>query len=122
MSSRRWQKGEGKAGCIFWILVFLIGLLFAWQMIPAKIADMQLKDHMEELAKNNPRKEGNFFRDQILRRAKDLDIPLREDDIHVEKNLRYVRMRVEYTVPLNFIVTTINWKFGHDIKRDIFII
>lgn len=122
MSSLRRQRGEGKAGCIFWSLVFLIGALLAWQMVPAKIADMQLKDHMEELAKLNPRKDGNWFREQILKRAKELDIPLRQEKVQVEKTLSRVRMRVEYKVPLNFIITTYEWTFNHDIERDIFII
>lgn len=122
MSSLRRQRGEGKAGCVFWSLLFLIGILLAWQIIPAKIADMELKDHMEELAKNNPRKDGHWFREQILRRAKDLEIPLKEENVQVDKNLRRVRMRVEYKVPLNFVVTTFHWTFSHDIARDIFII
>ena len=121
MSSRRRQRGEGKAGCIFWAVIFLIGALLAWQMIPAKIADMQLRDHMDELAKLNPRRDGKWFRDAILRRAKDLRIPLKEEDIKVDKNLRRVRMRVEYTKTLNFIVTTYDWEFSHDIERDLFI-
>jgi len=122
MSSLRRQRGEGKAGCVFWSLLFLIGALLAWQMIPAKIADMQLKDEMEELAKLNPRKDGPWFREQILKRAKELDLPLREENVQVEKNLRRVRMKVEYKISLNLIVTTYDWSFSHDIEREIFII
>ncbi len=121
MSSMRRQKGEGKAGCIFWIVLFLIGGLAAWQWIPAKIADVQLKDHMDELAKLYPRATGKTFRDEIMRRANDLEIPLKAEDVLVEKNLRRVRMRVKYTRQLNFIFTTIDWEFEHDMERDIYI-
>lgn len=122
MTSLKRQNGEGKAGCIFWGLLFLIGGLLAWQMIPAKIADMQLKDHMEELAKLHPRQDGKFFREQILGRAKDLDIPLKQENVQVEKDTSRVRMRIEYTITLDFVFTTFDWTFRHDIERDIFII
>ncbi|HEX9737336.1 MAG TPA: hypothetical protein VGG06_35675 [Thermoanaerobaculia bacterium] len=122
MSSLRRQRGEGKAGCIFWSLLFLIGGMLAWQMIPAKIADMQLKDHLEEMARHNPSKDGPWFREQILRRAKDLEIPLKQEDVTVEKTQRRVRMKVKYTVSLDFIFTSFPWTFSHDVERDIFII
>ena len=47
---------------------------------------------------------------------------MKEENVQVDKNLRRVRMRVEYKVPLNFIVTTFDWTFSHDIARDIFVI
>ncbi len=115
------QRGEGKAGCIFWIVLALIGGLIAAQWIPAKIADMQLGDHMDEMAKLYPRATGKTFRDEIMKRAKDLEIPLDPENVLIEKNLRRVRMRVSYTRELNFIVTTVEWKFEHDMERDIFI-
>ena len=121
MSSLASQRGEGKAGCIFWIVLALIGGLVAAQWIPAKIADVQLRDHMDEMAKLYPRADGKTFRDEILKRAKDLDIPLKPENVQVEKNLRRVRMRVSYTRELNFIVTQVDWKFEHDMERDIFI-
>ncbi len=121
MSSRKWQRGEGKAGCIFWILIFLIGGLVAWQMIPPKIADMQLWDHIEEIAKLEPRKSGEWFRESIYRRASQLKIPLKKKGIKVDKTLRRVQVDLEYVVVLDFIVTTYEWKFGKSIERDIFL-
>lgn len=121
MSSLRSQKGEGKAGCVFWVVLALIGGMIAFQWIPAKIADVQLRDHMDELAQLHPRADGKTFRDEILKRAKDLEIPLKGENVQVEKNLRRVRMKVSYTRQLNFIVTTFDLKFEHDMERDIFI-
>ena len=121
MGSLRRQRGEGKAGCVFWILIFLVGGIFGWQMIPAKIADMQLKDHMDELAKLRPRADGKAFQNSILKRAEELDIPLKAEDVKVDKNLRRVRMKVKYTRPISLLVTTYEWKFEHDIERDIFL-
>lgn len=121
MSSRKWQKGEGKAGCIFWILLLGIGVFTAWQMVPPKIADMQLKDYVEELAQLEPRKSGEWFQTAIFNRAKDLDIPLEKKNIKVDKTLRRVQVEMSYTVKIDFLVTTYDWKFEHKLERDIFL-
>lgn len=121
MSSRKWQKGEGKAGCIFWLLLLGIGVFTAWQMVPPKIADMQLKDYVEELAQLEPRKSGEWFEQAILNRAKDLEIPLKKNDLKVDKTLRRVKVEMTYIVPIDFIVTTYKWKFEHKLERDIFL-
>ena len=121
MNSRR-QRGEGKAGVIFWLLVFLVAGIFGKEWIPAKINDMQLKDHMEELAKRYPREKSNFFEEMVMRRAKELGLALEAKGVQVDKNARRVRFKVEYKEPLDLIFTTIEWEFRHDIERDIFII
>lgn len=120
MKSLRRQKGEGKAGVIFWLLVFLAAGAVGKEWIPAKISDMQLKDHIEELAKLYPRKKAEFYTDMIMRRAKDLDIPLERKKVIVDKTGQRVRVKLEYTQPLDLIFTTWNLTFKTDMERDIF--
>lgn len=121
MRSRKWQRGEGKVGCVFWLLLMAIGVYTGWQMIPPKIADMQLKDYVEELAQLEPRRSGEWYQNAIMNRAKDLEIPLTKKGLKVDKTLRRVRVEIEYVVPINFIVTTYEWKFEHKLDRDIFL-
>lgn len=121
MSTMRFQRGEGKAGCVFWILLILIGGLVAWRFIPVTIADMQLKDHMDELAKLYPRKDADFFEYNIHARAKELQIPLEKSKIEVDKNQRRVIMKVEYTVPMDFFVFTYKKNYKHHMERDIYL-
>ena len=103
-------------------VIFLAAGVFAKEWIPAKINDMQLKDHMEELAQRYPRKESAFFEAQVLGRAKELNMSIEAKDITVDKNARRVRFRVEYRESLNLIFTVIEWEFRHDIERVFFII
>ncbi len=121
MSTMRSQRGEGKAGCVFWILLLVVGGLVAWRWIPVTIADMQLKDHMDELAKLYPRKDARFFERSIHDRAKELRISIDQKKIRVEKNQRRVIMEVEYTVPLDFFVFTYQKNYNHRMERDIYL-
>jgi hypothetical protein len=114
--------GEGKAGVVFWILVFVVAAVVGKEWIPAKISDMQLKDHIDELAKLYPRQTGDWFVEQIVRRAKDLDIPLDRKKVQVEKTQQRVRVRFEYTQELDLILTTWPLTFKCDVERDIFLI
>ncbi len=116
------QRGEGKGAIIFWLLIFVVAGVVAKEWIPAKIKDMQLRDYMIELAELKPRGGEREFRDAIRARAKQLNIVLKPEDVHVEKTARRVHMIVEYTTTMDFIVTTHDWTFRHDIERDIFII
>ena len=122
MRSLRRQRGEGKAAVIFWILVFLVAGVIAKEWIPVKISDMQLKDHIDELAKLYPRGNDDFFTEQILARANDLDIPLDRKKIQVNKTQQRLRVKLEYTQTLDLILTTVDWTFRCDVERDIFLI
>lgn len=122
MRSLRRQKGEGKVAIVFWILVFLGSGVVAKEWIPAKISDMQLKDHIEELAKNYPRQTGDWFVEMIMRRAHELDIPLDRKNIQVDKTQQRVRVKFEYTQKLDLIVTTWPLTFTCNMERDIFLI
>jgi len=122
MTSWRHQRGEGKIGTIFWLVVFAFGGYFSYQMIPMKIADVQLRDHMDELAKLYPRGTEEFFEKEILVRAGQLRIPLDKKNVVVKKDgqLR-VFMQVDYEREVNLLVTKITWKFSHDMERDLFL-
>ncbi len=116
------QRGEGRIGCIFWVLVMAVGVLLALRVVPVKIATSQLKDHMEELAQLKPRGDQNFFASEIYNRARELDLPIDKKRIKVDKGPNRVIMDVELTVPLDFFVYTYNWEIKIHLDRDIFLI
>ena len=115
------QRGEGRAGCLFWVLLLLVGVMVGSKVIPIKIATMQLEDHMKDLARTAPRKPQRFFEKEIGNRARELDLQIPKDNIQVKKFENRVIMDVEFVVPLDFYVYEHQWniKLYHDI--DIFI-
>ena len=92
------QRGEGKAGFLFWILVLAIGVMVGSKVIPVKISTMQLKDHMEELAMTQPRKAQHFFEREIANRARELDLEIPKDQIRVRKTDERVIMDFFFNV------------------------
>ena len=115
------QKGEGKIGCLFWVLVLGAVALVASRVIPVKISTMKLEDHMEELVMANPRQPKSFFEREIANRARDLNLPLAKEKIQVRKSEDRIIIDVRFTVPMDFVVTQHDWDITIYKDLDIFL-
>lgn len=122
MRGFKYQRGEGRAGCIFWTLVLAAGIFVAAKIIPVKIATAELKDKMEEAAQLMPRGREKEFVDFIVANAVERDLPVTRKDVKVKKSNQRVTMDVSFTVPIDLIVTTYDWDIDLHVDRDIFII
>ncbi len=120
--TRLGSRGEGRLGCILWLLTAGIGVLIAVKAIPVKLTDVEFADYIEEQAQFSGRATGETLKKRILKKAKELEIPLEQKNLKVEKTSRRVRIQCNYTVTLDFGVYQYVWKFEHDLDRPIFII
>lgn len=116
------EKGEGKAGCFFWLLVLLVAVMVGSQVIPVKIATMKLHDHMEELAMTQPRQTGPFFVREIAKKASELDLEIPKKQIKVRKTKERVVIDIEFVVPLDFYFYQHDWNVRLHLDRDIYLI
>lgn len=116
-------RGEGKAGCIIWTVLLLFAALVAYRYVPAKVSAMQLEDFMNELAlmQTTSRKPAEFFVKEILARADEMLLPLKEENVTVKKSQKRVVMDVKYTVVLDLLVTDYPLTFEIHIDRQIFL-
>lgn len=123
MPRRTAERGEGNLGCIVWVLLLAIGVLFAWKLIPVKMNSAELYDYMDELARFSAGHEApEDIKKKLLGRADELRIPLDKDHVMVERSGDRIRMSVDYTVPVEFPGYTYNWHFHHELDRPIFIV
>ena len=114
------QRGEGRAGCLFWVLLVLAGLIAGSKMIPPEMAKMKLKDEMQELALTGAYKKQDFFEKEIANKARVLGIEIPKDQIQVRKLENRVIMEVRYTVPLDFYLFDWDWNREIYVAEDIF--
>jgi hypothetical protein len=123
MRRRIAERGEGNLGCILWLLVLGLAVMISVKAIPVKIASAELYDYMDEVARSagvNTTAEG--VKKAILQRAADLNLPVDKDMVTVTRQGDRLRMRAEYTVPVEFPGYTYNWHFVHELDRPIFIV
>lgn len=120
---RRMARGEGKAGCIVWVLIVAFVGLAAYRIVPVKVANMQLEDYLDDLALDpgTSRKPADFFVKQIKGRAFDLNLPVKEENIVVKKTGKRLVMKVSYTVVVDLIVFEYPMNFNIDFDRQLFL-
>ncbi len=116
------QKGEGKIGCLFWILVLMIVALAASRFVPVKIATMQLEDYMKELPMHHPRQTQSYYEREIANRARELKLEIPKEKIQVKKYTERVIMDIKFTVPLDFVIFQYDWNVQIYQDLDIFLI
>lgn len=122
MRPTRGQAGEGRIGCIFWLLVLVVGVVIAWEMVPIKMRSAQLYDFMEDQAAiATYSRDSEAIKKRILAKASELDIPLDKDHLEVTRQGDRIRMRATYTIPAEFPGYTYNWNFRHEIDRNLYI-
>lgn len=116
------QKGEGKAGCLFWLLAALVFGMICVKAVPIKIAVMQLEDYMLELAKTQPRKDQRFFEKAIIHKSEELRLDLTKKNVKVKKYKERVVMDVQFEVPIDIVVYTYMWNVKIHLDRDLFLL
>ena len=113
--------GEGKLGCIIWAAILVLAGLIAYQAIPVKLNAMELYDYMDDQARFGARVSSNTLKARVLKKARELDLPVDPKNLSVSKSGGVIRMRCNFTVPVNILGFTYNWKFDLEVDRQVFI-
>ncbi len=100
------QRGEGRFKAIFWTLIIITVLYVGFKLIPPYITLYQIQDKMNEEARfavvNHHSDEE--IRNIIFREIQELDLPVKREGIKLDNTNRILRISVEYTVPIDFLV------------------
>jgi len=115
------QRGEGRVGCLFWAVVLAIVALIGIKMVPVKYASSQFFDFMDEQAKFAQKMRPDAMKKSLLRKARELDIPLKPKDLTVSKRGDRIHIKAYYVVPVDFPGYTYVWEFNEEINEAIFI-
>lgn len=115
-------RGDGKLGCILWLAVLGYALFVGWQVVPAKIQSVELKNFMRQ---NSERVRGGqaqlkWYRKTIMDRAAELEIPLENENLIIKRSARRMRTQAKYTVPIDLLVYTWEWEIELDTETPVF--
>ena len=107
------QHGGGTIKAILWTILLIYGAFVAYKILPAYVAEYQLADKMQEQARfavvnHYPEEQ---IRDSIFKVVKDLEIPVKREDIKIEASQDVVRIACNYTVPVDLLVYQMNLHF-----------
>lgn len=120
MSSKKRQRGEGQLGCLVGLVLLAIAGLIAYRLIPVKVKAAEMRDAVVDEAKSAGQHNDKEIQAAILYKAKQLELPIGEEDVNVRRNNNYVYVKVDYTVPVQFPGYVYNWHFEHRAENPIF--
>lgn len=120
LRNRHTQKGESNFGCLFALVLLLVGLLIGWKMIPIKVKAAEMKDVVVDESRAAGSHNDKQIMASILDQAKKLELPITEDDVKINRRANDISVEVNYTVPVTFPGYTYNWNFHHKAENPIF--
>ena len=115
------ERGEGKLGCILWLIVLALAGLIAYQAIPVKLASAELYDYMDDQARFGARTSANNLKSMVLKKAHELNLPVAKENLTVTKSGGVIRMHCKFIAPVKVLGFTYDWKFDLQVDRQIFI-
>ncbi len=110
---QRLDSGRGTLKAIF-TLGFLGALVYcSVKIIPIYVNNYQLQDYIEQQTPFwlTQRNTAEAIRNNILAKAQELDLPVSSDQVKVEATGSRVTVHIDYTVPVDLQVYTLNLHF-----------
>lgn len=119
-SRNRRERGEGQAGCLVGLIVFLVAVFVAYKIIPVKVRAAELRQTVTDEAKSAGTHNDERITKAILAVAEKERLPVTEDNIKIERRANEITMDVEYVVPIEFPGYVYNMKIHHHANNPIF--
>lgn len=112
MKNWRWQRGEIPMGCIVGLVFAAIVAIIAMKVAPIMLDMGDLEREVRILADRGNRIEYNDKRiiKEILAKAKELELPVTEESIKVERSSGRIVVDVQYEKAIEFPGYTYVWK------------
>lgn len=120
MNRNRRERGEGQLGCLFGVIVLLLGILIAYKLIPVKVKAAEMRDVVVDQAKSAGALSDKQIRATILRKAEELELPIESEDLSIDRGPNDITIELEYTVPVDFPGYVYNWNFHVKAQNPLF--
>jgi hypothetical protein len=108
LSTRSEEYGGSKLNLVVTLLIMGAMVFAAIKIVPIYFANYQLQDSVESESRfaltGYPKRSVDDIRNDILRKAQELGIPAKPEDIHVEVSNGSVDIGLDYTVPIDLAV------------------
>jgi len=120
MQRRRGERGEGKLGCLFGLIMLAAAVMVAYKMIPVKVRAAELRQTIVDEARSAGTHKDKQIRKAIMARAKELDLPLEDENLIISRVNEFIRIKATYTVPIEFPGYTYQWHLKNNAENPIF--
>jgi hypothetical protein len=122
MRRSRGIRGGANVGCIVWLVILGFTTYVLWKVVPVKIASSEFFDVMQEQASFGSIKDPKFIEFEILRKAEELKIPVKKDNLKIVRSREMITVEAHYEITIDFFNGAYKyvWKFDPIVQRPLF--
>jgi len=124
MRSARGMRGAIKIGCILWLALLGVCAHMAYVIIPVKVKTSTFYDFMQEEAAFGSIRDVKQLQKELMAKAKELDVPLDEDNLKINRTRADISIEAHYSITLEFFNgwKKYVWKFDQVVNRPTFLV
>jgi hypothetical protein len=122
MRPSRGNRGGANVGCIVWLIILGFVGYILYKVVPVKIASSEFYDVMQEQAAFGSIKDIKFIEFEILRKAEELKLPIKKDNLKIVRSREAITVEAHYEVTIDFFNGAYKyvWKFDPIVQRPLF--
>jgi hypothetical protein len=114
-ANRIGERGGSKLNLLVTLIIFGSMIFAAVKVVPVYFANYQFQDAIESESRfaltGYPQKSQNDIREDVWKKAQDLGIPAKKEDIRVTITQGSVAIGLDYTVPIDLAVYQLTLQF-----------
>lgn len=115
------ERGEGRLGLFIALVILATGIWTGYVLIPIKVMTYEFYDSMREEARFGAvRKKDKVVHDRLMKKAKQLGIPLNGKDLSVVREGGMYVITANYTIPIDLMFYKTDWIYDEKATAPIF--
>ncbi len=115
------SRGEGRLGLLLALVVLFSAAYAAWVIIPIKVKTYEFYDAMRSEARFGAvRKRDTVVHDRLMKKARQLQIPLKAENLEIKRDGGMYVVVAQYTIPVDLTVYKTEWIYRERATAPIF--
>ena len=115
------ERGEGRAGLIFAIILVAMAIYSAVKFVPVYVGAYDLRETVRREVTQASLKTDKQMRQMIVAKALEKDFPIRAENVHISRpNNAKVVVKVDFKVPIDLALFTFNYHFKQEESAPLF--
>lgn len=121
MRAFRSERGEGRFGTLIGMSILALTIYLGFKVIPEMISVYTFRDYLDEQARFAAlSRHDEEIRKRILKKARELDLPVGSKNLTLTRNESYFDIRVRYVIPIVTPFYTYDWKLDESVRAQLF--
>jgi len=120
-SDWRAERGEGRLGTLLGLSVLVLTVYLGFKVVPVLVNAYAFRDYIEQETRFAAlQKKDEEVVKRVLRKAEELELPVKAKNIKVNRSSSHFDIVVRYTVLIETPLYTYNWDFNEEYRAPLF--